>query len=112
MNPFQMALYKDIDPIPLVEKYEMDEIVVRTSIQNEEPPQKIQRKRMNPKQREFIWTQSGERCYICKTPLERLSRYLSVPKVIFLPAAEFRRFKKFNNFWWTSHSNIWPFLFQ
>ena len=89
MNPFQMALYKDIDPIPLVEKYEMDEIVVRTSIQNEEPPQKIQRKRMNPKQREFIWTQSGERCYICKTPLERLSRYLSVPKVIFLQAAEF-----------------------
>ena len=74
MNPFQMALYKDIDPIPLVEKYEMDEIVVRTSIQNEEPLQKIQRKRMNPKQLEFIWTQSGERCYICKTPLERLSR--------------------------------------
>ena len=74
MNPFQMALYKNIDPIPLVEKYEMDEIVVRTSIQNEEPPQKIQRKRMNPNQREFIWTQSGERCYICKTPLKRLSR--------------------------------------
>ena len=38
---------------------------------DDQPLRKVRRKRLHPKQREYIWVQSNQRCYICKTPLEK-----------------------------------------
>ena len=36
---------------------------------DDKPPTRIRRRRRSPTEREYIWSKSGQKCYICKTPL-------------------------------------------
>ena len=50
---------------------------------DDQPLRKVRRKRLKSKQREYIWVQSNQRCYICKEPLEKNGQWhVEVQRVI------------------------------